>query len=348
MKILKSIGLMSLIFTTVLIGFGSSIAQAATYTVADVAVHNTSADCWVIINNNVYDLTDFITSHSGGASVIGAQCGKNGTASFNSGPHSASSLNALSSYLLGPLIVVSPILTSLIVVPTAPTVAIGGTIHLNATPKNQNGGTFIGATTTFSSSNTAIATVGNTSGIVTGVAVGTATITVTSTSGNITLTKTSVVKVTDVTPTLVLDSVKITPASPSVQIGKTIQLTAKDKNQNGGNFIGATTTFHSSDTGIATVDSSTGKVTGVAVGNATITATSTSGDEEVSTTVIVKVVDTTIKTINTDNNGKHFGQFKNWFRNWFKNHHFGKRMGFGFGQMNNHQNNNNDNEGNDD
>jgi hypothetical protein len=345
MKILKSIGLMSLIFTTVLIGFGSSIAQAATYTVTDVAAHNTSTDCWVIVNNNVYDLTDFITSHSDKAPVIETQCGRNGTALFNGGPYSVSTLNDISSYLLGPLTVVSPILTSLTVIPTAPTVIIGGTIHLNATPKNQNGGAFIGATTTFSSNNTAIATVGNTSGIVTGVAIGTATITATSTSGNITVTKTSVVTVTDVTPTLVLDSVKITPASPSVQIGKTIQLTAKDKNQNGGNFTGATTTFHSSDTSIATVDSSTGKVTGVVIGTATITATSTYGNVEVSGTVIVKVVDTTV--VNTNNNGKHFGQFKNWFRNWFKNHHFGKRIGFGFGEKNNHQNNNNDNEGND-
>lgn len=320
MKILKLIGLMSLIFTTALIGFGSSIAQAATYTVADVATHNTSSDCWVIINNNVYNLTGFISTYSGGASVIKAQCGKNRTASFYSGPHSVSTLSAISSYLLGPLTVVSPILTSLIVVPSAPTITIGGTIHLNATSWNQNGGKFIGATTTFSSSNTAIATVNSTSGIVTGVAVGTTTITATSVSGTTSITGTSVVTVNPTAPTLVLTSVKIMPVLSSVKIGKTIKLKATAKDQNGNKFTGATTTFSSSNTAIATVDSATGLVTGVALGSATITATSISGSKEVTGTATIKVVDTTIKTINTDNNGKHLGQFKNWFKRLFNNH----------------------------
>lgn len=206
MKILKSIGLMSLMFTIAMIGFGSSIAQATTYTLADVTTHNTPADCWVIVNNNVYNLTSFINSHSGGSSVIKAQCGKNGTASFASGPHSASTLNAISSSLLGPLVMVTPILTSLTVVPSAPTILVGGSIQLNANLKDQNGKKFTGATTTFSSSNTAIATVGSTSGTVTGVALGTATITTTAIKGAVTITKTSTVTVSATAPTINTDN----------------------------------------------------------------------------------------------------------------------------------------------
>ena len=31
----------------------------------DIAQHNSRKDCWVIIHNNVYDLTDFLNQHPG-------------------------------------------------------------------------------------------------------------------------------------------------------------------------------------------------------------------------------------------------------------------------------------------
>lgn len=56
---------------------------AAEYTLADVAVHNTSADCWAIINGSVYDLTTWIPRHPGGERAIEGLCGKDGSAAFN-------------------------------------------------------------------------------------------------------------------------------------------------------------------------------------------------------------------------------------------------------------------------
>lgn len=197
-KILKSISFVSFMFAFIVMGFGSSIAQAeTTYTLADVATHNTSSNCWVIINNNVYNLTSFIASHSGGSAVIIAQCGKNGTAAFNSGPHNANTLNAISSFLLGTVATVSPILTSLNVTPKTPSILIGSKVHLNATPKDQNDGNFSGATITFSSDNTAVATVNSTTGTVIGVTVGNAKVTATATSGDKTVTSTVNVEVTN-------------------------------------------------------------------------------------------------------------------------------------------------------
>lgn len=107
-KITKSVGLMSLMFSIATIGLGYSTAQAATYTSTDVASHNTQANCWVIINSSVYNLTNFISTHPGGASVIINQCGKDGTAVFNSGPHSSSTISALSPYLLGTIASTTP------------------------------------------------------------------------------------------------------------------------------------------------------------------------------------------------------------------------------------------------
>jgi cytochrome b involved in lipid metabolism len=73
-------------------------------TVAEVLKHNTQADCWSVVNGNVYDLTSYISQHKGGEAVIKAICGKDGTKSF-SGQHAgeAKPKTDLSSLLVGPL-----------------------------------------------------------------------------------------------------------------------------------------------------------------------------------------------------------------------------------------------------
>jgi len=68
---------------------------------------------------------------------------------------------------------------SVTVAPASATVPAGGSVQLTATPKDANGNTLAGRTVTWQSSNTAAATV-NGSGLVTGVAAGSATITATS------------------------------------------------------------------------------------------------------------------------------------------------------------------------
>lgn len=70
----------------------------------------------------------------------------------------------------------TPVLTSVTVAPTPTTVNVGGNRQLTATAKDQYGAAMSGYTFTWSSSNTAAATVGST-GLVTGVAPGSATIT---------------------------------------------------------------------------------------------------------------------------------------------------------------------------
>lgn len=102
-----------------LLGIGAQAVYATSYTSSQVAQHNTTSDCWEVINGKVYNLTEFIPLHSGGQSIIVAQCGKDATAVFNSGPHSASTLNALSGYLLGDLSV-APAVT-----PTPPATTTG-------------------------------------------------------------------------------------------------------------------------------------------------------------------------------------------------------------------------------
>src|SRR6266516_1475390 len=164
---------------------------------------------------------------------------------------------------------------SVSVSPTAATILVGGTQQLTATPLDADGNPLSGRTVTWVSSNTAVATV-SASGLVTGVAPGSATITATSEgkSGTATIT---------VNPPPVA-TVTVSPASASIRVGSTVQLTATLKDANGNVLTGRTVTWTSSNTKAATVNAS-GLVTALATGSATITATS----EGKSGTSIIKV-----------------------------------------------------------
>ena len=48
----------------------------------EVAKHNKANDCWVIINDNVYDLTHFLPEHPGGKRAILAYASKDATEEF--------------------------------------------------------------------------------------------------------------------------------------------------------------------------------------------------------------------------------------------------------------------------
>ena len=73
----------------------------------------------------------------------------------------------------------------------------------------------------------------------------------------------------------VADSVTVSPAESTLASGKTVQLTAKVADKDGGAIADAKVTWSSSDDKVATVSDS-GLVTAVASGKATVTATSDS------------------------------------------------------------------------
>ena len=154
--------------------------------------------------------------------------------------------------------------------PGAPSVVIGGTAQLAAALRDANGNPLSGRTVTWATSNGGVATVTAT-GLVAGVAVGSATITATSEgkSGTATVTVTSLPP----PPPAPVASVVVSPASASVPVGATVQLTASLKDASGNVLTGRTIAWGTSAAGVATVSAS-GLVTGSAAGTATITATS--------------------------------------------------------------------------
>ena len=52
------------------------------YTMEEVAKHNTKRDCWIVIKNVVYDVTDFLKIHPGGSSIVMSVSGEDATDYF--------------------------------------------------------------------------------------------------------------------------------------------------------------------------------------------------------------------------------------------------------------------------
>ena len=93
-------------------------------------------------------------------------------------------------------------------------------------------------------------------------------------------------------PPTYLKSVALPGLGSTLELGSTTPAKTTVKNSLGAAFTGATVTYSSSSTGVASV-SSTGVVTAAGTGSATITATATADGLTATTTVAVKVVDST-------------------------------------------------------
>ncbi|MEK7403243.1 MAG: Ig-like domain-containing protein [Gemmatimonadota bacterium] len=177
---------------------------------------------------------------AGSASITGSSGGKSGTSTATG----TLTVNAVS------------------VAPPSVTVEAGDTTRLTASGTNKNGIAVPGATFTWTSSASGVATV-NTSGLVTGAADGPSVVTATSNAKSGT---------SNVTGTLTVNSVTVTPATVSLEAGDTTRLSVSAANKNGLTVPTTGVTWSSSATGVATV-SATGLLTGVSGGSTTATAT---------------------------------------------------------------------------
>jgi len=152
---------------------------------------------------------------------------------------------------------------SVTVSPATATIMVGQNVQFTATPKDANGNVLTGRPVTWATNNGGVATV-NGSGLVTALAAGTVIVTAACESA----TGTAGITVTNVP----VASVTVSPATASIPVGQTVQLTATPKDANGNPLSGRVVTWISSNSGMASVNG--GLVAGVATGSATITATS--------------------------------------------------------------------------
>lgn len=70
------------------------------FSLADVAQHKTAADCYLVIDNTVYDVSGYLNNHPGGRGVIQSRCGTEVTGIF-ARIHSNRAWNLLTSFKVG-------------------------------------------------------------------------------------------------------------------------------------------------------------------------------------------------------------------------------------------------------
>src|SRR3989454_221816 len=164
---------------------------------------------------------------------------------------------------------------SVTVSPASGSARIGATMQLSGVTKDSAGNLLTRRTVNWMTSNNAVATV-SASGLVTGVAAGSATITATSDgqSGTAAMTVTNVP----------VARVTVTPLIASLLMGAAVQLTATPTDALGNPLSGRVITWSTNAPGVAAVSAS-GLVTGLAVGVATITATSEGQSDTAALTV---------------------------------------------------------------
>jgi len=166
------------------------------------------------------------------------------------------------------------------VTPSTATIQVGETHSCTATLRDAGGNVLTGRQIAWSSSSTSVATVTST-GQVTGIAAGAATITATSEG------KTGSMNLT-VTP-IPVATVDVTAASTELLEGESLQLTATTHDAQGNVLTGREVAWSSSDTDVAAVTAA-GLVTGVAAGSVTITATSEGMSGSIALTVMTNIL----------------------------------------------------------
>jgi len=80
-------------------------SESVVLTLEEVAKHASEEDCWIIIRNKVYGVTDFISEHPGGSFRIIPSCGKDASEGFETqggqGSHSQDAYQLLPEFLIG-------------------------------------------------------------------------------------------------------------------------------------------------------------------------------------------------------------------------------------------------------
>jgi cytochrome b involved in lipid metabolism len=76
------------------------------YSLEDISLRSSRENCWIVINGEVYDVTDYVNLHPGGESILEG-CGKDATLLFETRPsgsgtpHSSMAREIIIDYKIG-------------------------------------------------------------------------------------------------------------------------------------------------------------------------------------------------------------------------------------------------------
>ncbi|KAK4304899.1 hypothetical protein Pmani_023166 [Petrolisthes manimaculis] len=73
------------------------------FSLKEVSKHSSSDSCWIVIQDNVYDVTNFLNEHPGGEDVLLGQAGMDATEIFQIVGHSMDAHEMMKEYWIGEL-----------------------------------------------------------------------------------------------------------------------------------------------------------------------------------------------------------------------------------------------------
>ncbi|XP_074597496.1 uncharacterized protein LOC141852390 [Brevipalpus obovatus] len=82
----------------------STLSSLPEYTLEQVSEHCTVDDCWIVIFDKVYDVTNFLHIHPGGDYVICEHGGRDATVSFQNTLHTKDAYDLMKKYCIGMLV----------------------------------------------------------------------------------------------------------------------------------------------------------------------------------------------------------------------------------------------------
>ena len=71
------------------------------YTLEEIDSHKEEKNCWVVIDNKVYDVSEYLEDHPGGSDVLFEYAGQDATEMFEDIGHSTSARKALEKLKIG-------------------------------------------------------------------------------------------------------------------------------------------------------------------------------------------------------------------------------------------------------
>lgn len=81
----------------------NTVRHRKQYTLDEVSYHDTFGDCWIVLYDRVYDITDFLQLHPGGYDVLLENAGRDATIAFIGTGHSKAAIASLQIYEIGEL-----------------------------------------------------------------------------------------------------------------------------------------------------------------------------------------------------------------------------------------------------
>ncbi|GJQ84499.1 cytb5 [Trypoxylus dichotomus] len=78
--------------------------MAKEYSYAEVKKHNNNQGAWVVIHNEVFDVSTFLNEHPGGEEVLLEQAGKDASEAFEDVGHSTDARELMQKYKIGDIV----------------------------------------------------------------------------------------------------------------------------------------------------------------------------------------------------------------------------------------------------